>query len=418
MGQTLAEKLISAHAGYPVRADDLVVVRVDGAMASDTTAPLAIKAFRAMGGKRVVNPRRCFLVIDHAAPAPNERIANLHALMRTFAREQECVLFEAGEGICHQLLVEKGLVRPNEIIIGADSHTCTYGAVGAMGVGVGSTDLAGVLLTGKIWLRVPHTLRVQVAGRLRPGVMAKDLALALLRRTGVAGATYRALEWTGEAIAGLGLGERMTLANMAVETGAKTAFVDPCGLDLLGAAHDCLRADPDASYLETLTLQAGELEPLLSQPHSPERVVPVRECAGKRVDLAFIGTCTNGRLEDLRVAAALLRDARVAPQTRLLIAPASRQVFLDALREGLVASLTAAGATWIPPGCGPCVGTHNGIPGDGETVISTANRNFKGRMGNPAADIYLASPATVAASARAGHIVDPGSFADLLEAKP
>jgi 3-isopropylmalate/(R)-2-methylmalate dehydratase large subunit len=406
MGQTLSEKIISAHAGKPVAAGDIVVARVDCAMATDTTAPLAIRAFEAMGGTRVWDPKRCVLVIDHAAPAPNERIAGLHAMMREFAARQGCVLFDSGEGICHQLMVERGVVRPGDLVIGADSHTCTYGAVGALGAGVGSTDLAAVLLTGKTWLRVPQSIKVEVAGRLRPGVSGKDLILRVLRETGIAGATYQAMEFCGEAVARLSLSERMTVANMAIEAGAKTGFVHPEGLDLPHPEPPLL-PDPDAVYARTIRIDGEAVGPMLSRPHSPDHVVPVEEGVGEKVDLAFIGTCVNGRLEDLQTAARVLKGRQVHPGVRLLIGPASRRVFLDAVRDGTVEILTAAGATFIPPGCGPCVGTHNGVPGDGETVISAGNRNFKGRMGNPKARIYLASPATVAASALAGQIANP-----------
>lgn len=406
MGQTLSEKIISAHAGRPVAAGDLVVARVDCAMASDTTAPLAIRAFEEMGGNRLWDPARCVLVIDHAAPAPNERIAGLHAMMREFAARQGCVLFESGEGICHQLMVERRVVRPGDLVIGADSHTCTYGALGALGAGVGSTDLAAVFLTGKTWLRVPQTIKVEVTGRLRPGVCGKDLILRVLQETGIAGATYMAMEFCGEAVARLSLAQRMTVANMAIEAGAKTGFVHPAGLGLPYPAS-MLLPDPDAAYVRTIRLVGEALGPMLSRPHSPDHVVPVDEGAGEKVNLAFIGTCVNGRLEDLRTAARILKGGHLHPGVRLLIGPASREVFLEAVRDGTVETLTAAGATFIPPGCGPCVGTHNGVPGDGETVISTGNRNFRGRMGNPKARIYLASPATVAASALAGRIANP-----------
>ncbi len=359
-----------------------------------------------MGGLRIRNPERCVLVIDHAAPAPNERIANLHARMRDFAHRQGCRIFEAGEGICHQLMVEQHLVRPGELALGADSHTCSYGAIGALGIGVGSTDLAAGWLTGKIWLRVPRTMRVEVSGCLRPGVYGKDLILAVLQQTGVAGATYRAMEFCGGAVAGLNASERLCVANMAVEAGAKTALVETKGLELPYGFEPML-ADPDADVLDTLRLEGGRIPPMLSLPHSPDQGVPVEAHEGKRVHLAFIGTCVNGRLEDLRLAARILAGKRVHPDTRLLIGPASRRVFLQALQDGSVEALTAAGATFLPPGCGPCVGTHNGVPADGETVISAGNRNFRGRMGNPRAEIYLASPATVAASAREGRITSP-----------
>jgi 3-isopropylmalate/(R)-2-methylmalate dehydratase large subunit len=409
MGQTIAEKIISAHAGKAVYQDELVVARVDRAMASDATAPLAIKAFEGMGGSHLWDPESCVLVIDHAAPAPNERIANLHARMRHFAAEQQCILFDVGEGICHQLMIEKTIVRPGQLVIGADSHTCTYGAVGAMGAGVGSTDLAAVWLTGQIWLRVPKTIKIEVTGALRPGVQGKDLILSIIGETGIAGATYRAMEFCGQAVAKLPLSERMTIANMAIEAGAKTGFVDPLGLQL---PHNfkAVSADSDAEYESTLTISAADVVPMISRPHTPDKVVTVDQMAGESVQYAFIGTCVNGRLADLHIAAEILSHSRVAAGTRLIIGPASRQVFRDAVNDGTVEILSAAGATFIPPGCGPCVGTHNGVPANGENVISAGNRNFKGRMGNSQANIYLASPATVAASAREGKITNSHQF--------
>lgn len=409
MGQTIVEKIISRHAGQKVEPGEIVVVPVDGAMASDTTAPLAIKAFEAMGGLEVVHPERCVLVIDHAAPAPHSRVANLHVFMRDFARRQGCVLVESGEGICHQVMIERGLVKPGEIIIGADSHTCTYGAIGALGAGMGSTDLAAVWKTGKTWLRVPRTDRVVFEGRVRPGVQGKDLILAVLARTGIAGATYRAMEFCGPAIRGLSLSERLTMANMAIEAGAKTGFVHLDGLDF-EVDPELLHPDREARYQQTIVMETDGIGPMVSRPHSPDLAVPVAEEAGRPVHYAFIGTCVNGRLEDLRIAAEVLRGGHVHPDIRLVIGPASRRIFLEAVQDGTVETLTRAGATFISPGCGPCVGSHNGVPGDGEVVISSANRNFVGRMGNPKSSIYLASAATVAASARAGRITDPGQY--------
>ena len=409
MGQTIVEKIISSHADQDVYAGELVIARVDTAMASDTTAPLAIKAFRSMGGKTVWDPKRCILVIDHAAPAPNERISNLHLMMREFAREQKCVFFEAGTGICHQLLIEKNMVRPGQIITGADSHSTSYGAVGALGTGVGSTDLAAVLLTGKIWLKVPATIKIEIAGEIPEGLQSKDLILTVLQTTGIAGANYQAMEFSGKAITGLTLAGRITVANMMIEAGAKTGFVHPDGLELPYDFTPVL-PDPDAVYGRTIKIDAAAIQPMVSRPHSPDNAVPVGEVEGQPVHYAFIGTCVNGRLEDLQLAARILKGARIHPDTRLLIGPSSRQVFLDALRDGTAEILTMAGATFIPPGCGPCVGTHSGVPGDDEVVISAGNRNFKGRMGNPNANIYLASPATVAASAREGRITDPRKY--------
>ena len=406
MGQTIVEKIISSHAGKKVYQNDLVVATVDAAMASDTTGPLAIKAFRSMGGKTVWDPKRCIFIIDHAAPAPNERIANLHLMIREFAGEQKCILFEAGTGICHQLMIEKNIVRPGQIIAGADSHSTCYGAVGALGTGVGSTDLAAVLLTGKIWLKVPETIKIEINGRLPAGIQSKDLILSVLRETGIAGATYQSMEFCGEAISRLSLASRITMANMMIEAGAKTGFVHPDGLEL-PYEFTPVFPDPDADYQRTISFDAATMQPMISQPHSPDNVIPVKDLEDQKVDYAFIGTCVNGRLEDLHTAAKILKGVRVHPETRLVIGPASREVFLDAVKDGTVGILTTAGATFIPPGCGPCVGTHSGVPGDNEVVISAGNRNFKGRMGNPNASIYLASPATVAASAREGKITNP-----------
>ena len=409
MAQTIVEKIISRHSGKSVQPDDLVVVPVDGTMASDTTAPLAITSFRAMGGKMLKNPDTCTLVIDHAAPAPNERIANLHQIMRDFAHEQGCRIYEAGQGICHQLLLENNHIAPGQLFIGADSHTCSAGSIGTLGAGVGATDLAAVWLTGKIWLRVPASIRINIENQLPRGVQSKDLILAVLGKTGIAGATYKSLEISGDAVAGFSTASRIVMANMMVEAGAKTGFIHPDGLapSLLSSA---VYPDPDAVYETSITLDAAGLSPMIARPHSPADTCPVTMEAGRPIQYAFIGTCSNGRLEDLHLAASILKDSQVHPTTRLVIGPASRSIFLDAVKDGTIEILTAAGATIIPPGCGPCVGTHNGVPGNGETVISTGNRNFKGRMGNPFAEIFLASPATVAVSARKGKIADPTPY--------
>ncbi len=310
-------------------------------------------------------------------------------------------------------MIEDDRVRPGETFLGADSHTCTYGALGAFATGVGSTDLAAIMLTGKTWLKVPPTIRMEVTGRLNPGVEAKDLALAMVGMVGIAGATYQAVEICGEAIPPLTLDERMTLANLGIEMGAKVALVHPDGLELPYSWDDeLIHPDTDASYIRSLTLDAAALRPQLSCPPRPDATVPIDELIGTKIDYAFIGTCVNGRLADLHRAARFLGGRRVAKGVRLVIAPASRKVFLEAARDGTLATLTEAGASFLPSGCGPCVGTHNGVPGDGETVVSTANRNFRGRMGNPNARIFLASPTVVAAAAVAGEIVDP---ADILE---
>jgi len=407
-GQTVAEKILSRHAGKKVAADDLTVIDVDAALMSDTTAPLAIKAFREMGGKTPWNPERTFLVIDHASPAPNERIARLHDIMREFAADTGAVLYDVGEGICHQLMIEDDRVRPGEAFFGADSHTCTYGALGAFATGVGSTDLAAVMLTGKTWLKVPRTIRLEITGRINPGVEAKDLALAMVGKLGFAGATYQAVEICGEALVPMSLDERMTIANLGIETGAKAALIRPDGLELpYDFDADAISPDPGASYVRELTIDGSALRPQISKPPRPDATVDIDELIGTKINVAFIGTCVNGRLRDLHAAARILEGKRVAPGVRLMVSAASQKVFLDAATDGTLATLTAAGATFLPSGCGPCVGTHLGVPGDGEVVVSTANRNFRGRMGNPEAHVYLASPSVVAAAAVAGEIVDP-----------
>jgi 3-isopropylmalate/(R)-2-methylmalate dehydratase large subunit len=402
-GQTIAEKILSQHTGSKVYAGELVITPVDGVMATDTTAPLAIKAFREMGGTHVFDKTKCHLIIDHAAPAPNERIANLHKMMRDFAREQGMNLFEIGEGICHQVIVDKHLVKPNDVFMGADSHTPTYGALGAFACGIGSTDLAAVMLTGKIWLKVPQTIKVICNGQLAKGVSAKDLILFITGQLTISGATYQSVEFEGSAFEKMTLASRMTIANMVAEMGGKTGFVHPKGLKL---PYNFTRTTPDktAKYSEIFTFDVSDLKPVLAIPNSPDNIETVEKHLGRRIDYAFIGTCTNGRLEDLQAAAKILRGGKIASHVRMVIAPASKQVLLDAIKDGTAYALIAAGATIINPGCGPCVGSHEGVPGDAEVVISAANRNFKGRMGNPNAEIYLASPATVAASALAGHV--------------
>ena len=405
--QTIAEKILSAHAGYPVYAGELCIVPVDGAMATDTTAPLAIKAFEEMGGEKLAAPDKFHLIIDHAAPAPNERIANLHQLMRNFASSQQCALYDIGSGICHQVMVDHHTVKPGDIFMGADSHTPTYGALNAFACGVGSTDLAAVMLTGKIWLKVPHSIRVILHGHhLQPGVSAKDIALEVVKQLTISGATYQSVEYHGELLHHLTLSDRMVLCNMVAEMGAKTGIVSPEGLQLPYLFNPVF-ADKEAAYTRVLEIDAAALHPKIAIPHSPDNVHDVSAYVGTPITYGFIGTCTNGRLSDLQAAADILRGHSLAPGVRLVIAPASRQVLLDALQDGTIQTLIAAGAAIINSGCGPCVGTHDGVPGDGEVVISAANRNFQGRMGNPQSKIFLASPATVAASVLTGCISLP-----------
>ncbi len=416
MGQTIIEKILSSHSGQQVYANDIVVARVDFIMGQDGTSPLAIRAFEDMGGKEVFDRERVAFVIDHSSPSPNEGVSALHKLMREFTRARGFRLYDIGEGVCHQLIPESGMVGPGSLVIGADSHTCTYGALNAFSTGVGSTDLAGGLISGRMWFKVPESFKFVLNGVLPPGVYAKDLILYLIGDVTADGATYMSAEYTGEAVAALSMEGRFTMANMAIEMGAKAGLMEADEKTFRWLARYTGRnftpasADSDAVYAQVKEYDVSRLEPQVARPHRVDNVCPVGEVAGTPIQQAVIGTCTNGRLEDLSIAAGILRGKKIHRDVRLIVAPASKTVYLDAMREGIIQELVEAGAAVVTPGCGPCVGTHNGVPSDGENVISTANRNFKGRMGNSKAFIYLASPATVAASALTGMISDPREF--------
>ncbi|MCL4517242.1 MAG: 3-isopropylmalate dehydratase large subunit [Firmicutes bacterium] len=415
-GKTIAEKILSRRSGQDAYANEIVVANLDYIMGQDGTSPLAIEAFREMQGRRVRDAGKVAMVIDHSAPSPLEGISALHKLMREFAREQGIKLYDIGEGVCHQLMPERGHVAPGDLVIGADSHTCTYGAINVFSTGVGSTDLAAGMLSGKLWFKVPETVKFVANGRLPAGIYAKDLILFLIGQVTADGATYLAAEYAGEAVDALSVEGRFTMANMAIEMGAKAGLMaaDKKTEEWVKAhsqkTFEPVAPDSDAVYAKVLEYDVSRLEPQVARPHTVDNVAPVREVAGTPIQQAVLGTCTNGRLEDLRLAAGIVRGRHVHPEVRFIVAPASRQIYLDAMREGVIQTLVEAGAAVVTPGCGPCVGTHNGVPSDGENVISTANRNFKGRMGNNKAFIYLASPATVAAAALAGKIVDPRDY--------
>ena len=416
MGKTIAEKILSNKSGVDARAGDIVVADLDFVLGQDGTSPLAIQAFREMQAKKVFNPDKVAMIIDHSAPSPLQGVSELHAQMRGFADEQKIHLYDIGDGVCHQLVPEQGHVVAGDLVIGADSHTCTYGAINAFSTGVGSTDLAAGLVSGKLWFKVPETIKFVMNGKLMPGVYSKDMILHLIGDITADGATYMSAEYVGEAIADLTVDARFTISNMAIEMGAK------CGLMEADAkteewvrAHGKrpfapVAADADAVYAEIRTYDVSKLVPQIAKPHTVDNVAPITELLGTPMQQGFIGTCTNGRMEDLRIAASILKGKHIAPGTRLIVAPSSRQIYLDAMQEGLLAVLVEAGAAVVTPGCGPCVGTHNGVPSDGENVISTANRNFKGRMGNNKAFVYLGSPATVAATMLFGKITDPREF--------
>ena len=416
MGQTIIEKILSSHSNSQVFANDLVVAEVDYIMGQDGTSPLTIKAFQEMGGEKIFDPGKVIFVIDHNAPSPNEGVSELHKMMRDFARQKGIYTCDVGEGVCHQLVPETGAVGPGSLVIGADSHTCTYGALNAFSTGVGSTDLAAALISGRMWFKVPDTLKIICHGELPPGVYSKDLVLYLTGQITADGATYLSVEYTGQAISALSQDARFTISNMAVEMGAKAGLMaaDEKTFSWLESftnkKYQPVEPDPDAKYFRIEEYDVSKLEPYVAKPHTVDNVCPVGEVSDTVIHQVVIGTCTNGRLEDLRIAAGILKGRKCNKDVRLIIAPASRKIMLDAIKEGIAETLIESGAAFVTPGCGPCVGTHNGVPSDGEVVISTANRNFKGRMGNSKAFIYLGSPATAAASAITGRITDPREF--------
>jgi methanogen homoaconitase large subunit len=380
-------------------------------MSHDGTSVLAIRSFREMGSEKVWDPDRVVVPYDHIVPANNETAADLQREVRNWAREQNIShFFDCGTGVCHQVFPEQGFALPGTLLVGADSHSCTYGAFGAFGTGVGATDMAEIYSAGRLWFRVPETIGIKVEGRLAPFVSAKDIALQVIGDLGADGATYKAVEYIGPAIEGLSISGRMTLCNLGVEMGAKAAIVPPDEKTdewLRGRArqpYTQVFSDPD-SYQQQYDYDIAELEPQVAAPFRVDNVRPVSELAGLKIDQAFIGTCTNGRLEDLEAAAGILKGKKV--RARTLVIPASREVLLDALKRGIIQTLVEAGAMIGPPGCGPCLGAHMGVLAEGEVCVSTSNRNFPGRMGKGGL-VYLASPATVAASALQGRLAVPG----------
>ena len=415
MGTTIAEKILSKHAGKELRAGDFAICKVDFAFGQDGTSSIIIDRIKEMG-VRGLKTDFC-MVIDHSAPSPNEGVSRVHKKMRAFSLEYKAGLFDIGCGVCHQVIPESGRILPGDLVLGADSHTCTYGALGVFSTGVGSTDLAVTLANGKNWFKVPETIKMVITGKIPKGVYAKDIILHIIGKVRADGANYRAVEFSGPVVNGLDMDSRFSICNMLVEMGAKCGFmpVDKKTFVWLSAHGITKRAagvaaDADARYEKTLEFDISRLKPQVARPHTVDNVVPVNEVKGVAIQEAYLGTCTNGRLSDLKVAGSILKKRKVAPGVRLIIAPASRGILLEALESGLVDTLVKAGAVIVAPGCGPCVGTHNGIPADGENVISSANRNFKGRMGNPNAFIYLGSPATVVASAVTGKITDPSAY--------
>ncbi len=412
MGKTLAEKILSVKSGQDARAGGIVIAKVDVAAFQDGTGPLGVRQIQKMKIEKVKAPKS-IIFIDHAAPSPRKELSNDHMLLRAFCEKSGAILSEVGDGVIHQRLVES-YAKPGDVVIGADSHSCTSGALGAFATGMGSTDVAIGMTMGRTWFKVPETFRIEIKGKFQNGVGAKDLILYLIGMIGADGATYKALEFGGSAIDDMSMESRFTLSNMAVEAGAKTGLIasdkiTQAYLKKQGRAEDWrpLTPDKDANYEKIIEIDANGLEPQIACPHTVDNTKPVTALKGTKVHQVFIGTCTNGRIEDLKIAADILKGKKIARGVRLIVVPASRAVFLDAIQLGLLEVFVEAGGIVLGPGCGPCVGVHEGILGDGEVCLSTANRNFKGRMGNPEGMIYLSSPATAACSALTGAISDP-----------
>jgi 3-isopropylmalate/(R)-2-methylmalate dehydratase large subunit len=416
MPQTISEKILAAHADRKqVAAGELIEAKLDFVFGNDITAPLAIDVFRKAGARRVFDPQRVAMIPDHFIPNKDIQSAAQAKMMREFAHEQNLrYYFEVGRaGIEHALLPEQGLVLPGDLIIGADSHSCTYGALGAFSTGVGSTDLGAAMITGTCWFKVPPSIKFVFNGRLRPWVGGKDLILYTIGRIGVDGARYKAMEFAGGVIEELPMADRFTMSNMAVEAGAKAGIIAPDDIteayvkDRAKRKYRFYRSDPDAAYETVFDWDVSGLEPQVACPHSPQNVKPVGEVTDIRIDQAVIGSCTNGRLEDLRIAAQVLKGKKAAPGVRLIIIPATQQVYRQALEEGLFQIFVASEAVVSTPTCGPCLGGYMGILAEGERAVSTTNRNFVGRMGHPKSEVYLASPAVAAASAVLGRIAHP-----------
>jgi len=416
MPKTIAEKILSAHAGCDLKAGDFAVCKVDFAFGQDGTSSIIIDRIKELGVKEL-KPEFC-MAIDHSAPSPSEGVSKVHKKMRDFAKDYDFELFDIGCGVCHQVIPESGKILPGDLVLGADSHTCTYGALGVFSTGVGSTDLAIALASGKNWFKVPKTIRIIITGSLPKGIYAKDIILHVIDKVRSDGATYNAIEFSGPVIDKLDMDGRFTMCNMVIEMGAKAGFmpVDEKTFSWLkervrkGVKINPVSPDKGAIYERVLELDISKLKPQVSMPHAVDNVTTVDKLKKVRINEAYLGTCTNARLADFKIAARILKGRKVSDGVKLIIAPSSRQIYLDALKLGYVDTFIKAGAVIVAPGCGPCVGTHNGVPADGEVVISTANRNFKGRMGNPNAFIYLGSPATAVSSAIKGYIADPRDF--------
>lgn len=414
MGQTIIEKILSAHSNHKLSAGEVGICAVDFCFSQDGTTALVLDGLSQF--KNVKNPKKYAMFIDHSAPSPSMGVSKVHSRMREFSKLNKNLFFDVGCGISHQLVLEEGFAYPGALILGADSHTSTAGALGAAAFGVGSTDLAITLATGKNWFKVPSAYKIIVKGKIPRGVYSKDVILHIIHKLSANGATYKAVEFSGEVIDKFSLDARFTITNMTIEFGAKCGFMPvdkkvESYLKSIGVKkYKSICADSDCKYEKILEFDISKLSPYVAKPHTVDNGSTIEEIEGLKINQAFLGTCTNGRLEDLEIAAKIVKGKKVSKEIKFLVAPASSRIFLEALQRGYIKTFLESGAIVLPAGCGPCVGTHQGVPADGEIVLSSANRNFKGRMGNPNSFIYLASPATVAASALTGKITDPRKY--------
>ncbi len=415
MPMTMAEKIMAkASENREAKAGEIVMANIDVAMTHDLTGPLSVESFRRIGLKNVWDPDKIVVLFDHQVPADSLDAAANHIMLREFVEEQGINNFyDVREGVCHQVLPEKGHIVPGEVVVGTDSHTCTHGALGAFSTGIGSTDMAMVFATGKLWFKIPETIKFDIQGSLKDYVYAKDVVLHIIGEIGADGATYKACEFTGETTREMSVSERMVLCNMAIEMGGKTGLVEPDEKTVnylknrTTKEYEILKTDPDAESLETLEIDVNDLEPQIACPHNVDNVKPISEVEGTSIDQVFLGSCTNGRLEDLRTAAEIVKGHQVSDKVRMLVIPASREVYLQSMDEGLLRIFAESGALVCNPCCGPCLGGHIGLVGPGEVSLSTSNRNFQGRQGSPEAEVYLSSAAVAASSALKGSITDP-----------
>ncbi len=414
MSMTMAEKILAKSSSKDeVSAGDIVMANIDVAMTHDLTGPLSVEAFEKIGVHEVWDPEKIVVIFDHQAPADSLDAAQNHIIMRKFVDDQNISNFyDVGEGVCHQILPEKGYVVPGEVVVGTDSHTCTHGALGAFSTGIGSTDMSMVFATGKLWFKVPETIKFNIDGMLPDKVYAKDVILNIIGQVGADGSTYKACEFGGETVKEMSVSDRMVLCNMAIEMGGKTGLVEPDQKTLnyvnnrSSKSFEVIKGDKDVS-LEIMDIDVSQLEPQVACPHNVDNVKGISEVSGTHIDQVFLGSCTNGRIKDLRDAANILKGKKISNSIRMLVIPASREVYTNALNEGLMNIFVDAGALVCNPCCGPCLGGHTGLIGPGEVSLSTSNRNFKGRQGSPEGEVYLSSAAVAAASAIKGKIEDP-----------